>query len=176
MVSSILLKMSYFWIFSLLDITLLHFIIIIIILSFLSMLLVSRYMDLWKITSLSSCDKLSFPLFQSSASSFISPCLALFLKWSRSSIFFFLVWLQSSVLQWQHEEGNLFLEYVQSNSLSLTGYCLKMSSILWYIQELHYLLSLTILYFRFSSSTTFRRSPFTSAPIFLVSRSLSHTM
>ena len=53
--------------------------------------LISRSMDLWNIyfiSSLCSIDKLSFPPFRSSASSFSSQCLLLFLKASWSCVFF----------------------------------------------------------------------------------------
>ena len=56
------------------------------------------------------------------------------------------------------------------------GYYIEVSSSLLYGQELvHYLLSLTILSSPFSSST-FRSSPNASAPMLLVSKSVSHTV
>ena len=94
--------------------------------------------------------------------------------------FFFFLFLfssiQPSVLQLYLKEGNLYLEYVQSNWSSYAGYCLEASSCLLYVQELNYLLCLAILSSPFSSNTMFRNCQTTSAPIFLVSSSLSHKM
>ena len=109
-------------------------------------------------------------LFLSSASSFSSQYLLFFLK-SLGAVFFFflLLFLPSSVLQWHHEGGDFFSEYNRSNLLFYVGYYLEVSCSLLYGQELvHQLLSLTILSSPFSSSTTFQRSPNTSALIFLV--------
>ena len=86
------------------------------------------------------------------------------------SIFFLLLSLPSSVLQWNHE-GNFFLKFDQSNWNFYVEYYLELSSPLLEVQELlHKLLSLTILCTPLSSSTTFQSSSNTSAPIFLVSR------
>ena len=92
-------------------------------------------------------------------------------------VFFFfpLLSVPSSVLQWNHEGGNLFSEYDRFNWLLYVGYYSEVPSSLLDVRELvHQLLSLTILSSPFSSCTKFQSSPITSAPIFLVSRSLSH--
>ena len=91
------------------------------------MFIISRSMDLWNITgisSLCSINKLPPPLFLYSTSSFSSQELLLFLKSSRSVFFFFfpLLSILSFFLQLQHEEGNFFLEYGQPNWLFCQGY------------------------------------------------------
>ena len=108
---------------------------------------------------LCSIDKLWFPSFRSSASN-IFVCLLN----HQSLVFFFflLLSLPSSVVQLHYEGGNFFSEF---------EYYLEVSSSLLCVQEF----VLTILSSLFSSSTTtFHNSPNTSAPIFLVSRSLRH--
>ena len=65
---------------------------------------------------------------QSLASSFSFQYL-LFLKSSRS-IFFLPLSLPSSVLQWHHEQGNFFLEYIQFNCFSLQDCRILFRSIL----------------------------------------------
>ena len=87
----------------------------------LSMLLVSRSTDVWKITcisSLCSIHKLFFP----SISIFSFQYLLLFLKF-----FFHFLSLPSSVLQWNHEGGDFFSEYDQSTiqKCPLLSYTLK---------------------------------------------------
>ena len=85
---------------------------------FLSILLISRSMDLWNIciVSLCSIDKLSFTSFSNSASSFSSQYLILFLKLSRSCVLLLPTpFTSSSVLQWRHEGVNLFSEYDHCN-------------------------------------------------------------
>jgi len=134
--------------------------------------------DLWKIriSSLYSIDKLLFP-------SILIFSFLLYLPISSiSQIIKELCYTSSysfhllSVLQWHHEGGNLFSENYQSNWIFYTGHYLEVCSSLSYIQELHYLLSLTISSSPFSSSTSFQKSPNTSALIFLASMSLKHIM
>ena len=143
------------------------------------MLLISKSMDFICISFLCLCVNPRPQLFRSSASSFSSKYLLLFRKSSRRRVFLLslllLLSFPPSVLQWHHEEGTVFSEYDQSNWLSYVIYYLEVPSSLLYIQVfVHYLLSLVILSPLFSSSNTFQSSPNTSAPIFLVSRSLSH--
>ena len=55
---------------------------------------------------------------------------------NQGAVFFLLLSLQSSVLQWYHEGGNLFSEYDQSNWFYYVGYYLEVSSSILYVQEL----------------------------------------
>ena len=66
-------------------------------------------------------------LFRSSASSFTSQYLLLFLKSSRSCVLLLLptLLLPSSDLQWHHEGGNFFSEYDRSNWLFYVGYLFR---------------------------------------------------
>jgi hypothetical protein len=54
----------------------------------------------------------------------------------QGAVFFLLLSLPSSVLQWHQEEGNFFSEHDQSNWLFYIGYNLEVSSSLLYVQEL----------------------------------------
>ena len=125
----------------------------------LSMLLISRSKDSWKILKL--INKLlssSFSIF-----SFLHLAPNIFFSFSNhlGAVFFFflLLSLPSSILQWHHEEDNFFLKYDRSNWFFYVGYYLEVSSTLLYAQEfVHYLLSLTTLSSPFSSSTTFQES------------------
>ena len=117
-----------------------NIIIILLLLSLLRMMLISRSMDLWKISCiffLYSIDKLSFssilvfsflfqlPIFSSDSQIFKELC-------SSSSYSF----LPSSLLQWHFEDGNLFSEYDQPNWIFYLGYCLELSYFLLHVQKL----------------------------------------
>ena len=145
----------------------------------LSTLLISRCIELWKICipSLCSIDKLSFPSFRFSASSFSSQYLLLFLKSSRNCVVVLLLptpftsVVYPSVASWRKQ----FLLRIWPIQLVFRLRVLFRSVLFSPIGLLvHKLLSLAILSSPFSSCTTFQSSPNTSAPIFLVSRSLSH--
>ena len=112
-------------------------------------------------------------LFQSSASSFISRYL-LFLKSSRSCVILLPTTFTSVICpSMHHEGGNFFSEYDRSNWLFYLGYNLELSSSLLRSRTCSLVTSLTIVSSTFSFSTIFQSSPNTSAPIFLVCRSLS---
>ena len=153
----------------------LFIIIIIIIIKYAAYWQVLVFIEVMYISSLCSIDKLRSNLFRFSASFFSSQYLLLLLKSLRSCVLL----LSSpstflSVFQWHHEGGNLFSEFDQCNWLIYVEYYLEVSSALLYSRTVHQLLSLTIPSSPFSSSTTFQSSPDSSAPILLVSRSLSH--
>ena len=102
----------------------------------LSMLLISRSKDLWKIlmsdwwTVVSIFFDLQLPPLAPNIFSCLSNHLgAVF-------FFFLLLSLPSSVLQWHHEGGNFFSEYERSNWFFYVGYYLEVSSSLLYGQEL----------------------------------------
>ena len=69
-----------------------------------------------------------FHLFQSSASSFSSQYLLLFLKSSRSCVLLPTHFTSAICVQLYNEKDNFFLEYVQSNWLLYSGYCSEASS------------------------------------------------
>ena len=125
----------------------------------LSMLLISRFMDFWKMTCISSlCFVIicRLHLFRSSASSFSSNNFYFSNHQGAGFFFFFflLLSLPSFFLQWHFEEDNFFLEYFQPNWRFYAGYCLEASSSLLCIQSF----------------------PNTFVPIFLVSTSLDHNV
>jgi hypothetical protein len=97
----------------------------------LSMLLISRSVDLWKMHMITSiCFYLQLPPL-------VPNILFCFSNHEGAMFFFFLLLsLLSSVLQWHHEGGNFFSEYDQSNLLFYVGYYLEVSSSLLYGQEL----------------------------------------
>ena len=143
----------------------------------LSMLLISRSMELWNtcFSSMYSIDKTSFP-------SILIFRFLLQLPIS-SSVFQIIKELCSSSSYSFHFRHLSFIgimkEAISSQNMTYpvgyVEYYLEVPSSLLYIQVfVHYLLSLVILSPLFSSSNTFQSSPNTSAPIFLVSRSLSH--
>ena len=80
-----------------------------------------------------------------------------------------------SLLTWR---SHFFLGYVQSNCLFYPRYCIRASSSVLHVDPLHYpSLSLTIKIFSvLLKHHIFRSSPNTSTSIFLVIKSLSHTM
>ena len=142
------------------------------------MLLIRRYMDLWKIrvcicfyVRLINC---CFHLFRSSAFSFSSQYILLCLKASRSCVLLITPFHQSFFLQWHHEGCNFFSKYHHSNWILYEGYYLEMSSSVLYIQKLCQLLSLAILSSPLFYDTKFQSSPNSSTPILLVSRTLSY--
>ena len=108
-------------------------------------------------------------LFRSSASSFSAQYILLFLKSCKTYVLLlptpFTSVICTSMASWRRQ---FVLRIWQSNWLFYVGYYLEVSSSLLYGQELHWLFSLTILSFPFSSSATFRSSPNTSASIVLV--------
>ena len=144
----------------------------------LSVLLVSKSMDLRKICISSLCliHKLLFPsvlifnfLLQLSIFCFVSQII----KELCSSAYSFQ--FRRLSFNGTMKKAIFFSEYDQSNWLFQIGYNLEAPASLLYVEEfLHQLLSPTILSSVFTSSTTFRSSPNTSVPIFFVFRSLSH--
>ena len=96
----------------------------------------SRFMDLWKIIPYVWLKNCSFHLFRSSASSFSSQCLLLYLKSFKSCVlllptsFTFIICLSIA-----YKGGNFFSEYEQSKWLFYLGYYLEVSSSLLYVQE-----------------------------------------
>ena len=116
------------------------------------MLLISRFIDLWKIlmfdwyTVVSSFfDHQLPPLAPNIFSCFSNHQGAVF-------FFFLLLSLLSSVLQWHHDGGNLFSEYDQSNWLFYVSYYLDMSSLLLCVQQTY---SLKIMLKRRKESDTY---------------------
>ena len=102
-----------------------------------------------------------FHLPRSSSFSFSSHNLLLLMS-SRTAFFFFLLLtLLSSVFQWHHEEGNSFLEYVQSN---------------WLFSDVfkNFFISTSSSHFIFSFSTSAQSFPNISASISFVPRSMGH--
>ena len=95
------------------------------------MMFVSRPMDLWKrtfISSLCSCEKLLFPPFKLrvASSSLVLNVLFCCSNHQGDAFFFFLLLsLSSSVLQWHYEDGNFFLGYIQPNWIFYAWYCLE---------------------------------------------------
>ena len=124
-------------------------IIIIIIILLLSMLLITRTMEdnlyFFPYVRVINC---RFHLFLSSPSFFSFQYLLLFLQEDVLFLFYLLLSIPLSVLQWHHEEGNFFSEYW----LFCILYYLVVSPSLLYVQELDYwLLSLT--FYLFYSAT-----------------------
>ena len=138
----------------------------------LSTLLISRSMDLWKISisSLCSIDKLLFPSFSISASS----QYLMFLKSSRSCVLLptpFASVFCPPMASWR---GQFLLRIWPIQLTFLHRILFEVFSSLLYIQELvHWFLSLNILSSSFSSCATFQSSPNTYTPIFSVSRYLN---
>ena len=153
------------------------------------MLSVDTSLDLWKRTCFStfcSRDKMLFLPFSIFRFSFSPQFIFLILKWSKrnhisgysssssSSSYLFPFSHLSSMTSCKRQ----FLLRIYPIQLDfLRKICLEASSSLIYVEEsLHWLFSFTICSSPFSSSTTFQCSPNISAPVFLVPKSLNHTI
>ena len=144
-----------FLIFSIFD----FLILLLLLLLLLSILLSSRFMDLWKIICISflcSCDKQSFSPSSILSFLFSSKYLLQFLKSSRSCVLLLPTPITSVICPLMaSEEDNLLPS-------QLARYYLEASCSLLYGQELlHQLLSLTILHSPFSFCTTSKLSKYT---------------
>ena len=107
-------------------------------------LLVSRPNGLQKITcisSLCSCDKLSFPHFSIFSLLFQLPIFSCVSQIKSAFFFLFLLLLPSSKLQQHHEESILFLQYVQSNWIFYAGFVQK-RPVLYVKEFVHQLVTL----------------------------------
>ena len=125
------------------------------------------------IYSLCSCDKRSFYTF-----SIFTYLIQLPLSPSVQQIIKELHFSSSYFFHFRHLSFSGIIKKViysqnMSNWLFYAGYYLEVPFSLLYVQKRNYLLCITILSSPFSSRTTFESSSNISAPIFLVSRSLS---
>ena len=115
-------------------------------------------------------------LLLSSASAFSSQYFLLFLKSSRSCILLPATLFTSVICPSMVSRRRQFRLRIWSIQLAILRRILFRNALFSPIDQesVHYSLSFAILSSPFSSSTTFQSSPNTSAPIFLLSRSLSH--
>ena len=108
---------------------------------FLSILFISKSMDLWKITCISYTCVINcyFHLFDLQLPSLASNIFYFSNHQGTIMFLFFLLFsLMPSVLQWHHEEGNFFSEFDQPNRFFYAGYYLEAFSFPLYVQELHH--------------------------------------
>ena len=151
-------------------------IIIIIIILLLSMLLISRTVDLWIVLPYVRLINCHLHLFRSSASSFSSQYLLLFLRSSRSCVLVLPTPFTSVLCPSMASRRRQFLLTIWPIQLAFLLTILFIIILFSPIRSINDSLVTFSdhLSSQFSSSTKFQSSPNTSTPIFLVPMSLSH--